>query len=901
MTDLLRPDPDALLASVQREAARAARGRLKIFMGASPGVGKTFAMLEAAQARRREGADVVAGVVETHGRGDTAALLDGLEVLPRRREGYRGTVLEEFDLDAALARRPRLLLVDELAHTNAPGSRHARRVQDVEELLAAGIDVYTTLNVQHLESLNDVVARITGVVVRETVPDAILDAADEVELVDVSPEVLEARLREGKVYLPEQAQRALDRFFRRGNLIALRELALRRTAARVDAEMREHRASAGVRETWPTTERLVVAVAPSPRAASLVRAGRRLADQLRAPWTAVYVELPGHAAFPAARRELAQEALRLAEELGGAAAVLTGHDAAEELLAWAREHNATRVLVAPPGGGRLARLRPWATANRLLRRAAGIDVVVVAAAGAAPAPVLPAARGERPPAAKRWRAYAAVAAIIAAATLLALPFQGVLAEIDAAMLYLLAVVVAALRYGRGPSVAASALAVAAFDICFVPPYWTFTVADLRFVLTFLVMFAVGLALGGLATRVREQADAARQRERRTATLYHLSRDLAAARTRPAIARAMLRHVHDLFGGTVRLLLPDDRGVLERVAELAPDTQVPADLGVARWVFDRGEPAGLGTDTLPAAAALYLPLRTDGRTLGVVGLRPARPAALDEVANRQLLDAMLDQAAIALERTELAEQKRAAHLAIEAERLRTSLLSSLSHDLRTPLAGIEGAASGLLEGDAALHAPARRELAATILGEAQRMTRLVGNLLNMVRVESGALAVQREWHVLEEIVGVALLRLDERLAGRAVTVALPADLPLVPVDDVLLEQVFVNLLENAARYTPAGAPIDIGAAARPGAVEAWVADRGPGVPKGEEELVFEKFHRAAAGVGGIGLGLAICRGIVTAHGGRIWCAPRPGGGAEFRFTLPVTEPPPAPPREPEAAA
>ena len=888
-----RPDPDALLARVQQEESRSRRGRLKVFVGASPGVGKTFSMLEAARAARLGGRDVVVGVVETHGRRETAALLEGLAVLPRRAMVHRGASLEEFDIDAALARKPGLILMDEMAHSNAPGSRHAKRYQDIDELLRAGIDVFSTLNVQHLESLNDVVAQITGVTVRETVPDAVLDEADEIELVDVTPEVLEQRLREGKVYLPEQAQRALDRFFRRGNLIALRELALRRTAERVDEQMRGYRASAGIEEPWAASERIVVCVSPSERSLRLVRSARRIAGLLRAPWTALYVELPRHATMPARNREAAQEALRLAEELGGTAVSVPGHDAAEEVLAYARTHNVTRIMVGRSRRGWLEWLFPASVAGRLVRGAEGMHVWVGADDDRATGP-------ERRPtsgvAMAPVRDYLGAAVIVGLMTALALPFHGALAEIDAAMLYLLAVVVAAARYGRGPSVLAGLLAVAVFDISFVEPYGTFAVSDVRYILTFAMMLVVALVMGGLTTRVREQASVARLRERRSSTLYAVSRDLAAARTRPELARVTLRHLHDLFGGSVMLILPDVDGRLDVVAEMPPQEGTRRDLGVAKWVFEHGESAGRGTQTLPAADAVYVPLATPDRVLGVVGVRPEPLDRLSDPSQRQLLESLLGQAAVALERTKLAEEKRIVHLEFEAEQLRTSLLSSLSHDLRTPLAGIEGAASSLAEDQGHLTPATRRELALTIVDEARRMTRLVANLLDMVRVESGALGVHRGWHVLEEVVGVALLRAGDRLAGRAVTTDLPATLPLVPIDDVLIEQVLINLLENAAKYTPSGSPIDISAVARSGEVQMTVADRGPGVPPGESELIFEKFHRAERGAGGVGLGLAICRGIVKAHGGRLWVDPREGGGAAFRFTLPIVGTPPVFERE-----
>lgn len=893
---IARPDPDALLAELRRAEPTAPRGRLKVFVGAAPGVGKTFTMLEAARLRARDGTDVVVGVVETHGRSDTAAMLEGFELLPRRSHGYRGTTLDEFDLEAALARRPALLLVDELAHTNAPGAAHEKRWQDVRTLLDAGIDVWSTLNVQHLESLHDVVAGITGVQVRETIPDAVLDDADEIELVDVSPEVLEQRLRDGKVYAAPQAGRALERFFRRGNLIALREIALRRMAERVDAQMRGWRASAGIARAWAASEQVVAAVGPSPSAAAIVRAARRLAGSLQAPWLVVYVEQPGDATRPVAEREAVQEALALAEALGGRTLTVAGHDLADELRAVAARHNATRVLVGPTRRG-IARLMPWrGIAARLGRDATGWDVVIVGTEQTAPA------GGARPRLTLRrtsgWRAYLDASAWVLLTAALSLPFRERLTEIDTVMTLLLGVVIASTRHGRGPALVATTVAVLVFDLVFVPPYYTFAVSDTRFLLTFVVMFVVGAVMGGLTRRIREQATAARDRERRTATLYALARDLAAARHRGDVAAAALRHVQDAFGGTVAFLEPtdDEARALTLVATRPAGAWPDADLAVARWVHDRGQPAGRGTATLPAARARYVPIRTDERRLGVMGLVPEPEERFDDSDERQLLDAMLGQVAVALDRTALADRARVSHLEAEAEKLRNALLSSLSHDLRTPLGSVEGAASTLLRDDA-LPAAQRRDLASTIVEEAQRMGRLVANLLDMVRVESGSLQVHAEWHVVADVIGGAVLRVESRLGGRALHVDVPPTLPLVRMDDVLVEQVLVNLLENALRHTPADTPIDVAATVRGRELLVTVADRGPGVPAADATRIFGKFQRGETGASGIGLGLSICAGIVQAHGGRIRVDPRAGGGAVFTFTLPMTDTPPE--IEPEA--
>jgi two-component system sensor histidine kinase KdpD len=893
-----RPDPDALLEQVRAEEARARRGHLKIFFGASPGVGKTFSMLEAARLKRAAGLDVVVGLVETHGRDETSRLLEGLPALPRRRVEYRGTSLEEFDLDAALERRPALLLVDELAHTNAPGVRHAKRWQDVEELLATGIEVWTTLNVQHLESLNDVVAQITGVAVCETVPDSIFDRADEVELVDVSAEVLQQRLREGKVYVPEQAGRALDRFFRLGNLIALRELALRRTAERVDAQMRGYMRAEGIRETWPAGDRLLVCVGPNPATARIVRAARRMAAGLRAGWVAAYVETSAHMRLSRADQDVIAQNLRLAEQLGAQTVTLSGHSVSEEVLAYARDHNITRILVGKPTHSRWRDRLRGSVLNELVRGSGAIDVYVITgdAEEGRPRPVLGPVPGAR------FLEYVQAVLVVALTAALGLLLRSHLQTIDIAMLFLLAVVVVASRVPQRPALLASLLSIAAFDFCFVPPYYTFAVSDARYTLTFGVMLVIAVVMSRLTTRIRQQADAAREREQRTAALYAMTRELAAQRNAAEMVQTAARHLRNTFGSDVLVFAPGEDGRVAPHPALGASSVEEKELSIAQWVFDHGQLAGAGTTTLPATAWLYLPLVTSGGTVAVAGVRADDPRRFQDPVRRQLLETFGGQVAASLERVRLAGASQRAKLETEAERLRTALLSSLSHDLRTPLAGIEGAASSLLDEAAAPAPGARRELAQTILEESQRMTRLVANLLNMVRLESGALQVQKEWQPLEEVVGVALIRLDERLAGRRVETSLPPGLPLVPIDGLLIEQVLINLIENALKYTPAEAPIEISAQADARTVIVSVADRGPGLPSGEEGLIFEKFYRSReeGRAGGAGLGLTICRGIVTAHGGRIWAENRPGGGAVFRFTLPVAGPPPTV-REDEAHA
>jgi two-component system, OmpR family, sensor histidine kinase KdpD len=888
-----RPDPDELLARVQAEAAQAARGRLKVFFGASAGVGKTYAMLEEAHQRKADGVDVVVGYVETHGRKETEALLQGLELLPRRASEYRAAVLQEFDLDAALARRPQLILVDELAHTNAPGSRHPKRWQDVEELLDAGINVYTTVNVQHLESLNDVVAQITGVVVRETVPDRLLEMADYVELIDLTPDDLLQRLSEGKVYRPQQAERAARNFFRKGNLHALRELALRQTADRVDAQMRDYRRDHNVTETWPARERLLVAVGPSPLSARLVRATRRLAASLHAEWRAVAVETPGRRQGEAARSRVVQT-LRLAEQLGAETATLSGERVSNELLSYARAHNVTKIIVGKPDRPRWQELLFGSVVDELVRKSGKIDVYVITGddEAAKPSPL----QSLNPT--STWDAYLRASGVVLICTLLAwliYPYFHADELSNLVMIYLLGIVVAATRYGRGPSTLASLLSVAAFDFFFVPPYNTFSVSDTRYLVTFVVMFVVGVVISNLTARIRWQAQAARRRERRTAALYAMTRELASTRGLDNLVSATLRHIGEVFESQVAVLLPDGDKRLQPQGETPTFAREEAEQGVAQWVFDRHQMAGLGTNTLSGAAAIYLPLNAAQSTVGVLGVQPQQPDQLLDPEQFHLLETFANQTALAIERAQLGIAAADAQITAETERLRASLLSTVSHDLRTPLAVITGALSSLIEGGPALDASTRDELARTGYVEAERLNKLLSNLLDMTKLEAGAVQLAKEWQPLEEVVGAVLNRLEPRLAKRQVAVDLPADLPPVPIDETLIEQVLINLLENALAYTPPGTPLAIAAQAEGDGVVVSVADRGPGLRSGDEQRIFDKFYRAnrQGGRDGVGLGLTICRGIVEAHGGRIWAENRAGGGAIFRFLLPLNGKPPLP--------
>lgn len=878
-----RPDPDELLARVNREEEQRRRGRLKIFFGSAPGVGKTYAMLEASRLKRAEGVDVVVGWAETHGRAETSALLDGQEVMPPLILSYRGRELEEFDLDAALERKPSLILVDELAHTNATGSRHAKRWQDVQELLAAGIDVHTTLNVQHIESLNGVVAQITGVSVSERVPDSVFEQADEVELVDLPADELVQRLKEGKVYFPEVATQALGNFFRTGNLIALRELALRRTADRVDLQMQRYRKEHAVGETWPAAERVLVCLGPSPYGQHLVRAARMLASRLKAEWIALYVENPSTGAMAPSDREQLERTLRLAEQLGGKAVTLTAENTAEEITAFARSRNVTKILLGKPPRAGLRGLFRRDFVSELLRNSGGIDVYVIGGTAEERLARIQSTRRPRRP----WLPYLYGLAVVAVASAVSALMKPYVEPVNLAMIYLLGVVFVATRLGTGPSIVASVTSVALFDFLFVPPYLTFAVRDSQYLITFGVMTLVALLISSLASRARLQAERARAAQSRTEALADLTQHLARARDSASVAGVAVRHLSEQYAAQSAVFLPDGSGGLSVAAELnASFAARSIEWSVARWVFEHGEPAGLDTDTLPGSDALYLPLVASGEVLGVVGVRPLQNPGemMSEIRHR--VESVAGQTALALERTLLGERARQAQVEAEAERLRSGLLSSVSHDFRTPLASIVGASSAIAAGD--LGPGEVKELGQSIYDESQRLSRFVANLLDMTRLESGALAPKREAQPVEEVVGAALGRVKARLAGRPITLRLPESLPLVGIDGRLMEQVFINLLENVARHTPEGSPVEISAAREGSALVVRVEDRGPGLEAGTEGRVFEKFFRSSEHTESSGLGLAICHAIVTAHGGTIRADNRSGGGATFSVSIPLGE-------------
>jgi two-component system sensor histidine kinase KdpD len=887
-----RPDPDALLSRVRADEQREHRAKLKVFFGFAPGVGKTYRMLQVAQSLAEQGRDVLVGMVETHGRKETMELAEGLALLPRREISYRGKTIEELDLDAALRRKPSLLLVDELAHTNAPGSRHPKRWQDVVELLDAGIDVMTTLNVQHVESLNDVVAQITHVQVRETIPDSILDRADEIELVDLPPDELLLRLKEGKVYLGDAAARAAEHFFRRGNLLALRELALRRTAERVDADVLAYRHQHGVDSTWATAERILVCVGPAPASARLVRAARRMAAGLRAPWVAAYVDAPGRAPLLPRDSERLETHLQLAASLGATVARLSGVRASEAILAHARKHNVTRILIGKPTHSRLRDLLRGSMLDEIVRGSGDIDVHVISGdvaetqRGAAPA----AEAEERRPASLLPYVWALL--LVGVTTAIAAAAHHTLGIPDVEMLYLLAIMITAASLGRGPSIAAAVASVAAFDFVFVPPSFTLAVQDGRYVLTFAMMFGVGIVLSSLVVRIRHQERDALHREERTAALFALSRDLATAVDVAQVARATAARAADVFGSPASVSAMVD-GQMVELSRTPTGGAGARDDGVARWVLEHGSIAGLGTDTLPGSSVVCTPLKVASEPLAVLSLEPpARTALLRDQLG--FLEVFARQAAFALERVHLADEARRAALRAKSEELRSALLSTVSHDLRTPLAAITGAATTLRD-ESSLAGASRVELVEMICEEADRMERLVTNLLDMTRLDSGAVELRKEWLPLVEVVGSTMTHLEPRLRAHRVAVSLPDELPMVLLDPVLAERLFANLMENAAKHTPPGSTIDVSARMEDGAVVIEVGDDGPGIPAGDEERIFERFYRPAGSrTEGVGLGLAICRAIAEAHGARLQAGNKAGGGAFFRLRLPVGETPPEPP-------
>lgn len=886
MTDEpLRPNPDRLL----EHTAEAHRGKLKIFFGACAGVGKTWAMLAEAQRLRSQGLDVLAGVVETHGRKETAAMLKGLSTLPPKRTAYRGRYVVEFDLDAALARRPALVLMDELAHSNAPGSRHPKRWQDIDELLEAGIDVFTTVNVQHLESLNDVVSGVTGIQVRETVPDPFFDAADEVVLVDLPPDDLRQRLNEGKVYLAGQAERAIENFFRKGNLIALRELALRRTAERVDDQMRAWRDTQGQEKVWHTHDAILLCIGHHTGSEKLVRTAARLAARLGSTWHAVYVETPTLHRLPEPQRRAILNALRLAQELGAETATLSEPSEEAAVIRYAREHNLGKIVI-----GRQKKRHWWRGerfGDRISHHAPELDLLVVGI-DESPLP-LPDSAHDRRPFIDKWRVQIrgclVALSLCAAITFIAAQWLVAFEAANLVMLYLLGVVIVALFYGRWPSVLATVINVVSFDLVFVAPRGTLAVSDVQYLLTFGVMLTVGLVIGNLTAGVRYQARVARYREQRTRHLYEMSKTLAVGRNALDIARTCEQYIRSTFHARSQVLMPDEHGKLTAFTQ--QEGMTPWDEAIAHWSFDKGLPAGAGTDTLPGVPYLMLPLRSADSTHGLIVVEPQNLRQLMIPEQQRLLETFTLLVASALERLALTASEEQSRLISERESLRNSLLAALSHDLRTPLTVLFGQAEILtldLASSGSPYAPQANEIRQHVLNT----TRLVNNLLDMARIQSGGFNLHKEWLTLEEVVGSALRMLEPGLNGRQITLALPDPLMLVHLDGPLFERVLINLLENAVKYAGSEAEIGITAARKNGHLLLDVWDSGPGIPSGQEQQIFTKFSRGhkESAIPGVGLGLAICQAIVEIHGGTLSARNRPEGGACFRVTLPQDKPP-----------
>ena len=872
-----------MLPKVRQHGVDAKRGKLRIYFGSSAGVGKTFAMLMAAQKLRREGLDVLAGVVETHGRDETAALLDGLEILPAS--------VAPFDIDAALARRPQLVLVDELAHSNPQGSRHPKRWQDVEELLAAGIDVFTTLNVQHLESLNDVVGSVTNARVYDTVPDTIFAQADEVVLVDIPADELLARLEAGKVHAPPQGERAASDFFRKGNLMALRELALRRTADRILGDVQAYRVDRAIGSEWKTATALLTCVGPEPGAERVVRAAARLASQLNSGWHAVYVETPRLQRLSASSRERILGILNLAKQLGATTAIIPNPHVAQTLIVYARDHNLSKLVI---GRDPLRRLWPWQRSNgqKLALLAPDIDLVEIsrdsrAAEESAPDDGHHDPRGRRPflDLGYLWAALACGVVTVAC-----LPLSIHFDRSNIVAIFILAVVLVAVRFGRGPSALAAILSVAAFDFFFVPPRFSFEVSDVQYLLTFLIMLAVGLITGQLTAGLRFQARVASHREERAGSLYGISLDLSAAMEVEDVVNIGARYVERIFHASAALMLPSKDGQL-KLASARADSPLSVEIEVAQWAFENGQPAGFSTDTLPGSNILYIPLRAPSLARGVLAVEAHERRLLRIPEQRQLLDTFAAVIAIALERVHYVGIAQEALLRMESERLRNSLLAAVSHDLRTPLTVLQGLAEVLAMNHPPL-AAAQLEAAETMQEEARRMSAMVNNLLDMARIERGEVRLHLEWQPFEEVVGVAMNATEQILKRHRVRLGLSEPLPLVEIDAALIARVLINLLENAAKYTPAESEVVLSAEVVGGELSVSVSDHGDGIPPGLESEIFDKFTRGnrESSTRGVGLGLSICRAIVESHGGRILGENRPEGGAVFTFTLPLGSPP-----------
>jgi two-component system sensor histidine kinase KdpD len=889
MKEIRRPNPDELLMQMHAEEEQKSRGKLKIFLGYAAGVGKTFAMLEAAQQRKEQGIDIAVGYIETHGRKDTEAKLAGIEVTPRRKSNYHGANLTEMDLDEVLRRHPQLVLVDELAHSNVPGSRHPKRYQDVEELLAAGIDVYTTVNIQHFESMNDVVRQITDVTVRETIPDRIMDEASEIEVVDLPPDELIQRLREGKVYIPDQAARAIEKFFRKGNLTALREISLRRAAERVDNQMRSYMRAESISGPWPAGDRILVCISSHPLGEQLIRAGRRLSDDLNAEWIVVFVETPGHIHMPPENQERILHNLNLAEQLGARVENLSGTSVAETVLEFARHNNVTKIIAGKPLRPRwFELLRGGSVVDQIIRQSGTIDIYVISETSNKTVTLPKSSQLII----QRWDRYIKSVILVGIVTLLNFLFFSTLEPTNLVMFFLAAVVISAIYFGRGPSILASLLSVLAFDFFFVHPLYSFAVSDTEYIVTFIGFMAVGLIISSSASLLHDQVDQLRRRETTARAISALSKELTAAVNLDEVLKVVVGKLGQIFTCDVVILLPESQNLNIRAAtdglELDQNEQA-----VALWSFQNGQTAGRGTETLSAILIRFLPLKTSNGIVGVLGVKSKNQSRYLTQDDRLLLENFANLAALAIERALFAEQASQAESLRTTERLQSALLNSISHELRTPLASILGALTSLEEDENAsgnemtLNHETRVELIKSAAGQTKQLNHLVGNLLDMTRLQSGSVRLKRSPVDIQDLVGAILNQMEERLRGRRVDVNIAEGLPVISVDAVLIGQALVNLLDNAVKFSPPGTPILIHASQKESELLLSVQDEGSGVAAEELGRVFDKFYRGttAMGSGGTGLGLSICRGIVEAHGGRIWAENVLGGGLLVVISVP----------------
>jgi two-component system sensor histidine kinase KdpD len=878
-----RPDPDKMLARMREEEVKH-RGKLKIYLGAAPGVGKTHTMLQDAIEKREHGLDVIAGIVESHGRKEIDAMLHKVDILPRRIVEYHNKPLLEFDLDAALKRAPSLLLIDEMAHTNVPGLRHAKRWQDIKELLDRGIDVYTTLNVQHIESLNDVVTQISGIKVRETVPDSLIEMADTIELVDLSPDDLLRRLQDGKVYIPAQAQLATQHFFRKGNLTALRELALRFTAERVDAQVLSQRRGQGVEQTWPTRERLLVCVGFHPRSMKVIRRARRMAVALHAEWIVVHVESPRVKLNEQQRADAIQN-LRLAEKLGAETRILNGLDISKEIINFAREKNVSKIVIGKQARARWKDSLFGSLVNDIVNKSGDIDVFIIRG-NETDVPVSKniSLKNEKIP----WKKYgiAFVAIVIATGlNLVIAPYAGVA---NLVLIFILAVLAVAMLGEMGPAIFASIFSAVLFTFLFTPSNNYFDMGDFKYIFTLVLMSLVGTLISNLTILNSKQAEIAHLGEQRTASLHALTRQLATARGMDKLLEVAMRYIADVFDSDVQTLLTENGLLSIRAGMPRKKVLNPKDQGVAQWVYDLGQIAGLGTDTLPFSDAVYVPLLGSQGPMGVIKITPRDAEQLLIPEQLHLLEACVNQLALALEVDRLQERAKESQIAIETERLRAALFNSLSHELQNPLAVIVRMLDTFSDTHQTPDPQLTRELVDDISQEAERLNKLISNLLQITQLQEGKIKLSKQPHALQEVIAKAMQRIDKKLNGKPCKIQLPNNLPLVSFDEVLIEQVLVNLLENAIIYTPLDTSIEISASVAEDDIMISVADRGAGLMMEDVSKVFEEFYRGETPghEGGAGLGLSVCQSIIKAHGGRIWAENRWNGGAIFYFVLPL---------------